>query len=176
MRVCSILFSVFLIFAASAINISAQSLPKLPFSDRGACPFECCTYRTWVARRSLPLRREMRQTSPIVFRIKRGESVEGLTGVVITAKAGVVEVLRDTKFGSLNLRRGSRLYTLTYLGEGFYKVWYRGKFYEEDVLGNRDFKIVSEPKSVWWVKIKNKKGRTGWTDMSDSFDNQDACG
>lgn len=174
------LILVFLLFAADAF---AQNAPNLPFIDRGACPFECCTYRTWTARKNTVLRKEMRAASPVAFRIKSGESVEGLTGVVVTSKAGIVEALRDTKVDAqdvnnftLNIKRGGRLYLLTYLGEGVYKIWYRGKIYQANISGDEDFKTVSEPESVWWVKIKNKKGRVGWTNLSGNFDNQDSCG
>lgn len=157
-------------------NVFAQKSLKLPYLDRGACPFECCIYRTWTAGKDISLRKEMRAASPIVFRIKRGERVQGLTGVVVTNKAGIVEAVRDTKFDGQNIKNGSRLQILTYGGEGFYKAWYRGKVYEDAVEANTDLKIISQPDSVWWVKIKNRKGQTGWTNLSDSFDNQDSCG
>jgi hypothetical protein len=159
-----------------SVNAFGQNTPNLPYFDRGACPFECCTYRTWIARNNVSLRKEMRTASPLLFSIKKGERVNAITGVVITSKAGIVEVIQDTKIGGLNIKSGSKLYTLTYLGEGFYKIWYKGKIYEESVEGEKAFKIVSQPKAVWWVKIKNKKGQIGWTNLSDSFDDQDACG
>ncbi len=33
---------------------NAQQPPKVHI-DRGACPFECCTYREWVAKKEIAL-------------------------------------------------------------------------------------------------------------------------
>ena len=33
--------------AASGVFASPVDGPVLPYYDRGACPFECCTYRQW---------------------------------------------------------------------------------------------------------------------------------
>lgn len=154
----------------------AQSL-KLPYKDFGACPFECCTYRQWVATKNLVLYKNMREKSPIAFRIKKGEKVTGVTGVVITNVAGKAEALKDLTLASskVQLKKGETILLLTYLGEGWYRFWHNGKFFEDD--GYTDgIEIRSQPESVWWVKIKNKKGRIGWTKSSEDFDNQDQCG
>ena len=64
---------------------------------------------------------------------------------------------------------------LTYGGEGAYKLRYRGAVIEPD-LDQEDFlTIVTAPESVWWVKLKNTQGSTGWSKESDAFGNQDRC-
>ena len=70
---------------------------------------------------------------------------------------------------------GEQFLLLTYLGEGFYKVWYKGQILQSS-MEDSQFKKLSEPKSIWWVKIKNRKGQIGWTKLTENFDNMDSCG
>jgi hypothetical protein len=35
---------------------------------------------------------------------------------------------------------------------------------------------ISEPVTIWWVKVKNRSGRIGWTMHDENFGNMDACG
>src|SRR6476661_2097404 len=37
----------FLLLSVLAANVRAQDGPPMPYIDKGACPFECCTYRQW---------------------------------------------------------------------------------------------------------------------------------
>ena len=170
------LFWVILLFAASS-QITAQT-PKLPFKDVGACPFECCTYRQWTAKKDTTIYKEMRDGSPVAFKINRREKVTGITGVVITTKAGKVKALKDFTFenAKVKIKTGDIFYTLTYRGEGFFLISFKGKRLEEQVFDDDKMKVLIEPKSIWWVKIKNRKGQIGWTKLSENFDNMDACG
>jgi hypothetical protein len=120
----------------------------------------------------------MNEGSSIAFRVKKGEKVRGVTGVVITARAGVVRALKNTAVGDNNTRvkTGELLYLLTYTGEGFYDTWFKGKVFSYSFYDNKSLKLVSEPTSVWWVKIRNSKGKVGWTKLPDNFDNKDSCG
>ena len=172
---CIAVFLFIIIFVVSS-QIFAQTL-KLPYQDVGACPFECCTYRDWFARKPIVIFKTMNADSPIAFKLKKGEKVRGITGVVITSVAGKVKVLRNQTFenSKVKVTKGDKLLILTYLGEGYYRFWYKGKLFEEDA--NADgIKVLSQPKSVWWVKIKNRKGQIGWAISDGNFDNQDQCG
>ena len=158
-------------------NTLAQT-PQVPFKDVGACPFECCLYRQWIAYKDTVLYKEMRENSPVAFKVKRREKVTGVTGVVITTKAGIVKALKDFTFenAKVSVKKGDLFYTLTYQGEGYFRIFYKGKRFADEVF-DRDFmKVLSQPKSVWWVKIKNRKGQTGWTKFPENFDNKDGCG
>ena len=165
----------FLLLLVLSNQSDAQTL-KLPYKDVGACPFECCTYRQWSAKKQTTIYKEMKDGSPIAFRIKKGEKVIGVSGVVITTKAGVVKVLKNNKLGKVNLKAGDTLYILTNLGEGYNKIWYKGRIIAEQVYDDSLFKQLSEPKSIWWVKIKNRRGQIGWSKLPENFDNKDACG
>ena len=38
------------------------------------------------------------------------------------------------------------------------------------------FKVIREPKSVWWVKVRNRQGKIGWSREPENFGNIDQCG
>jgi hypothetical protein len=158
-------------------NSFAQG-PKVPYKDVGACPFECCLYRQWTAKKNTILYKQMSEKSSVAFRVKRREKVTGVTGVVITTEAGTVRALKDFTFSNAKVpvKKGDVFYPLTYLGEGYFRIWYRGKIFEDEVFDQDFMKVLSSPDSIWWVKIKNRKGQIGWTKLSENFDNQDGCG
>jgi hypothetical protein len=161
------------------LNVCAfAQAPKVPFSDAGACPFECCTYRQWIANKDTIIYRQMRDGSPIAFRVKKKEKVRGLTGVVITTKAGQVKALKDfvTETEKVSIKAGDIFYLLTYRGEGFFVISYKGKRFEDSVTDEDKIKVLNQPVSIWWVKIRNSKGQIGWTKLNENFDNMDACG
>lgn len=157
--------------------VSGQSSrPPIPFVDKGACPFECCTYRDWTVDKPTAIRSAMRDGSSIAFRLKKGERVKGMTGVVITSQPGEVRVLKRTKIGKFTAQLGDTLYLLTYVGEGFHRVWYKGKITEEETYDKTFFRQIRAPKAVWWVKVKNARGQIGWSREPDNFGNKDQCG
>jgi len=166
-------------------NAFAQG-PKMPYKDVGACPFECCIYRQWRANKDTVIYKQMSEKSPVAFRVKRHEKVTGVGGVVITKKAGTVKMLKDLTVKEdysdytkpekeFSIKAGDIFYVLTSLGEGFYRLWYEGKFFQDQIDTNKDMKILTMPDDVWWVKIKNRKGQIGWTKLPENFDNKDGC-
>ena len=121
-----------LVAVISAKNLTAQSaialMPPVSFEDVGACPFEGCVYREWVANRPVDVRIERRTTAPIMFHVKAGEKVTALTGVVVTLKAGRVQFREpqdlSTSNGQIHIMPRQTLYLLTYQGEGYTKAWF----------------------------------------------------
>lgn len=172
-----VMAAVFFVTALFIGGVHAQSSgPRMPYVDNGACPFECCTYREWTVEKPTVAHREMRDSSPVTFRMKKGERVTGVTGTVITTRAGIVRVLRNTTLDKVILRRGDNLFLLTYLGEGFSKIWYKGRIFEGDPNDQELFKQIRRPIDVWWVKVKNRGGQIGWSRQPDNFGNKDQCG
>ncbi|HVF46753.1 MAG TPA: hypothetical protein VNA17_04235 [Pyrinomonadaceae bacterium] len=172
-----IIFGITLSLVLLASITSAQnSRPPIPYIDRGACPFECCTYRDWTVDKPTTVRSAMRDGSPIAFRLRKGARVKGMTGVVITSQPGEVRVLKQTKIGSVTARPGNIIYLLTYEGEGFHKVWFRGRVSSEETYDTSVFRSVREPKAVWWVKVRNSRGKVGWSREPENFGNKDQCG
>lgn len=147
--------------------------------DKGACPFECCTYREWRVEKATRLYAEPKADSPFVGVAEKGIFVKAETGEVHTTKPGKFVVTRNV----VNFQKGDILWVYTYLGEGYFKVWYRGKFIEEEIgidyhrPSPEDwgyFEIV--PNSIWWVKVRTSKGIEGWTNQPEHLSNKDACG
>lgn len=175
----------------------AQNSPPLPYEDAGACPFECCTYREWIANKTTPIHRTRNNSSPVVFTVNSRERVRGVTGVVITTKAGEIKITRSIAIqdytGSqgtntartIQARSGDIIYLLTPLGEGAYKAWFKGKLIVINALDVMEANQrgsagagarIPAVTNTWWVQIRNTQGQSGWTDRPGNFDNKDACG
>jgi hypothetical protein len=177
-----------------ATSIHGQpSRPPANYRDNGACPFECCTYRRWSVDADTVIYKDQSEKSGVAFRVRKGEHVVGLTGVVITLKPGKAIVRKATTIGQdrrkIRVKPGDVLYLLHYMGEGFYKIWFNGRIYENemptapDEIGKppagrkqESIEAQSEPDTVWWVKVRNSRNQIGWSKQNDHFGNMDACG
>jgi hypothetical protein len=176
------------------LALAAQTGPKLPYENWGACPFECCTYRAWTVKVDTDILSECREGAPKHFAVARGTRVVGVTGVVVTIKVGRAVVEREATIGQarITVRPGEEILLLHYKGEGFCKYRLRGKIDEEFIPDPENCKRSAQrsptmfaqcgvqekerPETVWWVKIRNRDGRGGWTRQVDHFGNIDACG
>lgn len=172
----------------------AQTRPPRNYEDRGACPFECCQYGEWTARDEAVFYKTRSTGARVAFRALKGERVTALTGVVVTLEPGRVVATGDMSVGgnggpSVRVRKGAVMYLLHPTGEGFYKIWFRGRIYEaqpetaEEHAGRPQrvadlpyIRLLSRPRTVWWIKARDGRGRTGWTRQDDRFDGMDACG
>jgi hypothetical protein len=167
--------------------------PPANYRDNGACPFECCTYRRWSVDADTIIYQDQSEKSGVAFRVKKGEHVVGLTGVVITLKPGKAIVRKATTIGQdkrkIRVKPGDVLYLLHYMGEGFYKIWFNGRIYENEMPTAPDevgkpaagrkqesIEVQSEPDTVWWVKVRNRRNQVGWSKQTRNFGNMDACG
>jgi len=188
--------------AATRAPGARKPLPR-SFLARNVCPFECCVYRRWAARR--PLRvfaREGGGGAP-AFTIAAGDSFDALTGNVHVPRTGLARVLRAFQFGSGNDRvhlvPGDRLALLDEGGEGTTHVWIDGKesWLELDALADTSahggprarpyVRILRRGVSAWWVHVRALDGREGWFQADAPgpdgaprddfpFDNADDCG
>jgi hypothetical protein len=174
------------------VNAKAQAaaMPPVPFEDEGACPFEGCVYRQWRARTPVEILEARRSNAPVAFRVKPGERVTALTGVVVTLRAGRVRFNVPQRLtssaGPIEVLPEQTLYLLTYQGEG--KVWFNGRVYEDvgvssfinDACGDSPSRctgrVVEPSRTEWWVQIRNNGGQMGWTREPDKFDGKDALG
>ena len=163
--------------------------PPLPFEDDGACPFEGCAYGEWVANAPVAIRTERRDNAPIIFRLRAGERVVALTGVVVTRKPGLVQFQEAARLeslgGPIQVAPGEILYLLTYQGEGFSKVWFKGRVFTDvditDYLGEGcggrptrcAGRLIGRSQTEWWVRIRNQLGAEGWTRDAAKFDGKD---
>lgn len=171
-----VLLILFLAFSLPA-DVYSQRTERLPipYEDNGACPFECCVYREWIGTKPTVVRADKRINSPAIFTVRKGERVSAITGVVITTRAGRARMLKPDTIDGVRVTAGDLLYVLTNQGEGFYKVWYKGRMLSYGIWDNPSVKVLSPPQAVWWVEIKNRKGQIGWSNQPDNFDNKDSC-
>jgi hypothetical protein len=158
-------------FRSSWPQNQSQGQPPLPFTDNGACPFEGCQYAEWTAKARAVARRDANISSPAVFAIKSGEKITALNGKVVTRQFGIVRVLKRVVLeGGSDLPAGAVLYVLHGDGEGSFFYWYNGATHHDGLYaetvhkGNADFPwdVISQPKTEWWVNVKNHDGQTGW--------------
>ena len=174
--------------SARAAGRDAAAPPTVPYEHHGACPFECCTYRTWTVTADTDVRTDRRDGAPVAFRLRRGERVDGVTGVVVTTKLGTATVRRGVAPGESMLKAGEVVYVLHELGEGFWHVWAHGQFFSARVVGTEEtcsatgeeagecaIRMVEAPATVWWARIRNRSGQEGWTRHLDRFADVDAC-
>lgn len=170
---------------------SAQG-PAEPYVVRGACPFECCQYGSWVTRGAMPVYSSERAGGRPLFRLSAGDTVIALTGNVHVLRAGRVAVYRRLPGNWADDDSlpppgpGDTVYVLDYQGEGYWRYWHRGRtgsgpaFWEPE--WRRDTlaplaRLIREPISEWWVRVKTGTGREGWLRVPDAgFGGYDACG
>lgn len=168
-----------------------SSPPTVPYEDHGACPFECCTYRTWTVEADTDVRTDRKDSAPVVFRLRAGDQVDGLTGVVITRKLGKAIVRKPMTIEphEIKLDPGAIIYIVNYVGEGAWNIWVRGHLYQAEISGKDQVcvgsrrepticavQIIEEPDTEWWAKVRNRAGKEGWTRDLNHFGNLDACG
>ena len=167
------------------VATSADSPPAM-YIDKGACPFECCTYRAWNATADTVVHAKPDKNAQVVGLVKAGAIVEAITGEVHSRPVAFV-----VKKPHAEYTPGDVLWVYTYLGEGHFKVWRSGAMHEEDLgfsphggspgarCENREQcwgEIKNELKSSWWVKVRSKEGWEGWSNEPEHFGNKDACG
>jgi hypothetical protein len=189
-----------LVICGTSVNptrgVQAQSgagvAPPVPFEDVGACPFEGCVYREWTAKRAIVIRTDRRPDAPVGFRLKAGEKVTAVTGVVVTVKPGRVQFREPSTLrasnGNIHIRPGQTLYLLTYQGEGFTKAWFNGRLYRDvdtveflNGVCDRDPNrcagtLIEKSQTEWWIQIRTQSGKVGWTNEPRQFDGKDAFG
>lgn len=158
-----------LLAATAGISEAAGGqAPPSVYIDKGACPFECCTYREWTAQSDIALL-DRPDGKQYVGRIKKGSKVLALTGEVHSAPRRVILTKDDQDAG---VKAGEVIYVLHYIGEGSWKAWHKGKIIEIGDLPGTGWK----PEITWWVKLKSPSGVIGWTVERGNFANVDACG
>ena len=94
---------------------TGEQKPPSIHIDKGACPFECCTYREWVARTDVTLL-DTPSGKRVVGQIKKGESVLALTGEVHSVPQRVVA---DRDYPDAGVKAGDTIYLLHYVGGAF---------------------------------------------------------
>jgi hypothetical protein len=149
--------------------------PAFPFEDWGACPMECCAYREWSVQKDTVVRTDRSEKAAAAFTVKAGEWVTGVTGMVIVTSPGRGVVKTSMKLGERQASPGDVVEYLTYQGEGFFKVWFKGQMLD-GVEGYEPIVMTVEPVWEWWAEVRNSKGQVGWTNQTENFGHIYSCG
>ena len=154
----------------------------MPFLDWGACPFECCAYGSWTATQPTNVLARRSTAAATAFQLDQGEQVTALTGVVVTTSAGRLRARTNVVLGegreAVSLRRGDLIYILHYLGEGYDLLWYNGHTLSDQIEPIESFgelELLEPARTEWWVKVKNRAGRIGWSAHPEDFGGKDVC-
>lgn len=167
-----LLVSALLTTAAGAAT--PMSTPPNPFIDKGACPFECCTYRDWTTLKPVALLDKPAGKATGVS-VPAKTVVRGVTGQVWSMP---LSMTATHAFDESPIKKGDTFYALHGAGEGFWAVWFKGKTYAVDMSdpGDNAYLEKASKGMKWWVQIRTKSGKTGWVLDDSQFDNQDSCG
>ena len=171
-----------------AVPAAAQKVHPPTFLDRGACPFECCTYQRWTVTKDTVAYDKPEKGSRRVGIFKKGSRVRGLTGEVLTTQPGKYVVTKPHE----KYKPGDILWVYTPQGEGFFKVWFAGTMVSEELdymSGPHEEsgikcderadcwgRLETELKDEWWVKVRSPAGWIGWTNQTENFHGMDSCG
>lgn len=155
----------------------STSAPPSSFKEEGACPFEGCTYRQWKTEETTAVHEQPEAESAVVFSLQPGEWVTAISGFVLTAEPGIFELRKATKTADqFELPEGAKVYLYTYHGEGDYRAWFNGRFFDFELPGEDEGELAKEPKSAWWAHLRNSKNQEGWTSETKHFSNVDQLG
>lgn len=174
------------VLALTAPVAPAQQRAPAQWHEPGACPFECCGYGEWIARKAIPVFDRPQGRATRIGTIGSGTPVTALDGFVRTPGAPfrVHRAHRDYRVGDV-------LTVYDYRGEGMFNVWYDGRRFEED-LGFSPYGGTAGPRCTnqtlcwgtlarplrmqWWANVRLPDGVVGWVRASGAFTGQGGCG
>ena len=151
-----------LIFSFSAYCQVTETKIEYPYIDKDACPFEGCKYGNWLANSEMKVYQSEGDTTKVIHYLKSNEQFFAQTGNVHIIKPGVVLIKKKIYNYTVN----DTIFVLTYLGEGWYKIYDGDKIFKSDyfweVSDNENINLdnskysgvmISNIKMVWWVSI-----------------------
>ncbi len=149
-----------------------------PFVKRPACPGEGCDYGTWLACDAVTVYAREADTTERAFNLVRDEPFEVLSGAVHVTRPEVVVVSRPThqigfQKSGVVFQPGDTLYVLSYIGEGFFDVWYRDSIIETEIFWPwenwfpaKDYEyggeVIQQGDAAFWIQVRNGSGQEGW--------------
>ena len=164
----------------------------------GACPFECCIYRDWIAEGPVVVRTEPRSGASVVATLPAGARFEADTGFVRITGIQLVVVSRPVEAWVHQPGRrdggrpdtipaGDTLLVLEHLGEGHVMMTHGDDLISAEQFwpsgdgwtpyGGPKGAVIGTHAAEWWARVRTGAGATGWIDAYGSeLGNVDACG
>ncbi len=171
-------------------KLATMNGPAKQYVAKNGCPFECCHFGQWQAMEGIVLY-DRPDGSAEIARVAKGEKVVAVTGEVHLEPIPVV-----MRFGNpygFTAPVGSIVFLLDRKGEGFGNIWVNGKIvnaeqmwvqnvcrvggrecWGEYVVPEDERKVQEE--SEWWVFIRTRSGKLGWTKEGRNFSGVAGCG
>jgi hypothetical protein len=166
------------------------------FTSWGACPFECCVYREWLAEASVVVRVAPSERAAVVVTIPGGERFEADTGfvrvrspqlVIVTAPVeAYYEPVGPGSGRPDTLEVGDTLLVVHHVGEGHWLLTDgENRFSAEQFWPTDDYtpyqgargSAIGEHEAEWWARVRTAAGAEGWIDAyASDLGNVDACG
>lgn len=162
---CAVFAVSVLIFAQDGQSADSRVVRQFP----GACPGEGgCTFGEWIAKEEVPVYAERSTTSPLLYRVKKGEKVRGLEAVLhvvnprtCTAQRRTVGYLGGGR--ELPIPAGTKLTISYYEGEGYALTEYQNTELSVSLIDDTFKCSEDEPDETLWLKVRSKSGRVGWS-------------
>lgn len=156
----------------------SQTVPPTIYRDRHICAGEGCDYRGTATVKRIARAYPLIGSKRPAFSLKTGQRVTVIDSEVHTRAGRYVVKRKHGRF-----RPGDVIFTYTYLGEGIFKIWFKGRWAEEDLgfspwggsagtrcQNDKEYcfgELEKEAEAKWWVKIRTRDKRTGWILVSD---------
>ena len=164
----------------------------------GACPFECCMYREWLAAAPVLVRAAPQGDAAVVVTLPPGTRFDADTGFVritqpqLVVATAPVEAWRHQpgqRGGGRpdTIAAGDTLLVLEHLGEGHVMMTHGDDLVSAEQFwpsgdgwmphGGPKAEVIGDHEAEWWARIRTDDGTTGWIDAYGSeLGNVDACG
>ena len=160
-------------------SVSFADIPDV-YVDPGACPGEGCGYCTlYRALREITVYERASVESKPVGEISTGDTFIAKTGEVHTVPTRF-EVHREHD----GIKPGDNVLALTYLGEGYFRIFHNGKLTQADLKfspwggtpGNTCDKpkycwgrLTKELEFTWWMYVIAESSLQGWVIADESM-------
>ncbi len=141
--------------------------PVAPIRVEGACPMECCQYGTWTTSAPTRLFASAGDSTTVAGTVDAGTALTVSTGHVLLTRLGQA-VLREPAMlyrdfeDGVQAAAGDTLVVLYTVGEGAWRVWYRGEVLEADYSTLQAFGREAFSESQWWARATAPDGTSGW--------------
>jgi hypothetical protein len=152
----------------TSVSIYAEEF-EIPFVVRDTCPFEGCTFGEWEVLKDTNVFQSPNKNASINGKLNSGTKVQVLTGIEHITP-GEAKITHKPHSKAEQFDSNKKIYILNDLGEGRSQVFHNGKFIEIKIARSTTrcaeepnwrycwVKVLREPSSEWWVKVKGM----GW--------------
>lgn len=168
---------VLLVFIFPSHSISGEEQAKAQVLGRefpDECPGEGgCNFGTWTAQSTVSAYAERSVTSPVAFKLSKGDKVTGLSAVLVVNKPGSctakeeVSAIPPTGGAEIKIPSGTKLPLYFYEGEGRVRVEFNDEAVTLCCQGG--LACDTTPETDLWLQIRSKSGRIAWTNQRDKF-------